>query len=45
MDCEGNAYRLKNFETGKSVLIGDKFHTFAAFIVRYVRRIGRVVAK
>jgi hypothetical protein len=45
MDCEGKAYRLKNFDSGKSFLIEEKEKAFAEFIVRYVRRIGRVIAK
>ena len=45
MDCEGKSYRLKNFASGRSVLITDKFHAIAEFIVRYVRRIQDVVVK
>ena len=45
MDCEGKHYRLKNFETGKSYLIDGKERAFAEFIVRYVHRIGDVIAK
>ena len=45
MDCEGDSYRLKHFETGRTVLIGDKYRAFSEFIARYIRRIGRVIAK
>ncbi len=45
MDCEDGAYHLKNFSTGREIVIGDKFQACAEFAVRYVRRIGRVIAK
>jgi hypothetical protein len=45
IDCEDGQYRLKNFETGRSSLIADKFKACAEFIVRYVSRIGVVIRK
>jgi hypothetical protein len=45
IDRDDGKYRLKNFETGKSSLIADKFKAHAEFIVRYVGRIGAVIRK
>ena len=43
LDCEGNEYRLKNFQTGESSVISDERRACAEFIVRYVAFIANAL--
>jgi hypothetical protein len=45
LDCLGGAYYLKNFSSGSDSHFADRNKACAAFIVRYVGRIRRVLLK
>ena len=42
---EPDGYRLKDFGSGRSMLLADRIHACAEFVVHYVGFIGEVLAK